>query len=108
MTRNSVQPRYRIFVKDYGFLSFAKNMGTNIGKNISKNLNGKYIPGMLPRVAQVYDHTRQKPLDHAKQSATEAFKTASKRGIQKTAEATGDFVILSVISDAHLRSCQCE
>ena len=27
MTRYSVQPRDRIFVKDYGFLSFAKHMG---------------------------------------------------------------------------------
>ena len=27
----SVQPRDRIFVKGYGFLSFAKNMGKNIG-----------------------------------------------------------------------------
>ena len=36
MTRYSVQTRYRIFVKGYGFLSFAKNMDRNIGKNISK------------------------------------------------------------------------
>ena len=28
----SVQPRDRIFVKGYGFLSFAKNMGKNISK----------------------------------------------------------------------------
>ena len=28
--RYSVQPRDRIFVKGYGFLSFAKNMGKNI------------------------------------------------------------------------------
>ena len=33
MTRYSVQPGDRIFVKGYGFLSFAKNMGKNIGKN---------------------------------------------------------------------------
>ena len=30
MSRHSVQPRDRIFVKDYGFLSFAKNMGKNM------------------------------------------------------------------------------
>ena len=42
MTRYSVEPRDRIFVKGYGFLSFAKNMGSNIGKNISKTLSGKY------------------------------------------------------------------
>ena len=41
MAHFSVQPRDRIFVKSYGFLSFAKIMGKNIGKNISKNLNGK-------------------------------------------------------------------
>ena len=32
----SVQSRDQIFVKGYGFLSFAKNMGKNIGKKISK------------------------------------------------------------------------
>ena len=29
MTRYSIQPRNRIFVKGYGFLSFAKNTGKN-------------------------------------------------------------------------------
>ena len=33
---------------------------------------------------------RQNRSDHAKQSATDAFKTASKGAIQNTAEATGD------------------
>ena len=42
MTSYSVQPRDRIFVKGYGFLSFAKNMDKNIDENISKNLSGKY------------------------------------------------------------------
>ena len=42
MTRYSVQLRDRTFVKGYGFLSFARNMGKNIGKNISKNLSNKY------------------------------------------------------------------
>ena len=32
MTRYSVQPRDQIFVKGYGYLSFAKNMGKNIDK----------------------------------------------------------------------------
>ena len=58
--RYSVQPRDRIFVKGYGFLPFAKNMVKKIGENISKNLSSTYS---------------QKPLDHAKQSATDAFKT---------------------------------
>ena len=37
MTRCSVQPRDRVIVKDYEFLSFAKSISKNIGKNISKN-----------------------------------------------------------------------
>ena len=44
----------------------------NIGKNISKSLSSKY---------------RKKLLNHAKQSASDPFKTASKRAIQIT---TGD------------------
>ena len=50
MMRYSIQPRDRVFIKGYGFLSFAKNMGKNVGKNISRNLTGKYS---------------QKPLDYA-------------------------------------------
>ena len=38
----SVQPKNQIFVKGYGFLSFAKNMVKNVGRNISKNLSSKY------------------------------------------------------------------
>ena len=68
MIRYSVQPKDQIFVKGYGFLSYAKNMGKNIGKNISKNLSAKYS---------------QKLFDHAKQSTTDALKTSSKRVIQK-------------------------
>ena len=75
MIRYSVQLSDRIFVKGYGFLSFAKNMGKNIGKNISKTLSSK---------------NSRKLLDHAKKSATDAFKTSSKRVIQKIAEATGN------------------
>ena len=77
MTRYSVQQIDQIFVKGYKFLSFTKKLGRNIGRNISKNLIGKFS---------------QKHLNHAKQSATDALKTDSKRVIQKTAEATGDFI----------------
>ena len=38
--RHSVQPRDQIFVKVYGFLSFAENIGKNIGKDIIKNMSG--------------------------------------------------------------------
>ena len=67
--RYSIEPRDRIYVKGYGFLSFAKNMG--------KSLSNKY---------------GQKLLDSAKKSATDAIKTASKIAIQNTAEATGDLI----------------
>ena len=77
MTRYSVQPRDRTFVKGYEFSSFAKNMGKNIGNNIIKSLSGKYS---------------QKFLDHAKQSATDALKTSSKKVIRKTADTTGHFI----------------
>ena len=77
MTRYSVQPRDQIFVEGYGFFSFAKNMGRNIGKNVIKNLSSKYS---------------QKLINHAKQSATDALKTGSRRAIQKTAEATDDLM----------------
>ena len=42
MWRYPIQPRERILVKGYGFLSFAINIGKGIGKNISKNLSGTY------------------------------------------------------------------
>ena len=68
MMRYSVQPGDQIFIKCYGFLSFAKNI---------KSFSGKY---------------GQKLLDHAKQSATDALKSSSKKVIQKIAEATGDLI----------------
>ena len=43
----SVQPRDQIFLKGYGFLSFAKNMGGIIDKNISKNFSCKYSQKVL-------------------------------------------------------------
>ena len=62
----SIEPRNRVYVKGHRFLSFAKNMG--------KSLSRKY---------------GQKCFDSAKKYTTDAIKTASKRAIQKTAEATG-------------------
>ena len=67
--RYSSEPRDIIYVKRYGFLSFAKNMGTS--------LSNKYC---------------QKRLDSANKFTTDAIKVASKTTIQKTAEATGDLI----------------
>ena len=65
------------------FLSFAENVSKTICKNISKKSSGKYS---------------QKILDHAKESATDALKTASKRLISKTAAAT-DYLICNEVSE---------
>ena len=47
MAQYSVQPGDQIFVKGYGFLSFAKNIGKSIGKNKNKNFSGKYSQELL-------------------------------------------------------------
>ena len=56
--RDSIEPKDRIYVKGYGYLSFAKNMG--------KNFSNKY---------------GQKLHNSVKKSTTDAMKTASKRAI---------------------------
>ena len=63
--RYSIEPRDRVYIKGYEFMSFARSMSNKYGKKLN---------------------------DTAKKSATDAIKTASKRAIQKTAEATGDLV----------------
>ena len=67
--RYSIEPRDRIYLKGYGLLSFAKNMGKSL-------------------------LIVQKLLDSAKKSTTDAIKASSKRAIQKeaTAEATRDLI----------------
>ena len=74
--RYSTEPKDRIYVKGYGFLSFAGNM--------RKSLSNKY---------------GQKPIDNAKKSTTDAIKTASKRAVQKTEEATGDLTGNKIADD---------
>ena len=59
-----------MYVKGYGLLSFANNMG--------KNLSNKY---------------GQKLLDSTEKSTIDAIKTTLKRAIQKTAKATGDLIV---------------
>ena len=59
-----IKPKDIIYVKGYGFLSFAKAM------------SNKCCSQKLP--------------DSSKKSTTYAIETASKKAIQKTAEVTGD------------------
>ena len=67
--RYSIEPGDTIYVKEHGFLSFAKNMG--------KILSNKY---------------GQKLFDSARKSTTDAIKTTSKTAIQKRVEATVDLI----------------
>ena len=59
------EPKYRKYVKQYGFFSFARKFGDKYGKKL---------------------------MDTATKTGIDAAKTASKRVVQKTAEATGDLI----------------
>ena len=61
----STEPKFRKYVKGYGFLSFARKLGDRYGKKL---------------------------IDTATKTGIDAAKTASKRVVQKTAEATGDLI----------------
>ena len=63
--RYSTEPRFRKYVKGYGFLSFAKKFGNKYGKKL---------------------------MDTATKTGINAAKTASKGVVQKTAQATGDLI----------------
>ena len=63
--RYSTEPRFRKYVKGYGFLPFARTFDNKSGKKL---------------------------MDTATKIRMDAAKTASKRVVQKTAEATGDFI----------------
>ena len=63
--RYSIEPKYRIYLKGHGFLSFTKNRSNKYG---------------------------QKLLDSAKKLTKDTIKFDSKRSIQKTAESTGDLI----------------
>ena len=63
--RYSTEPKYRKYVKGYGFLSFARKFGDSYGKKL---------------------------MDTATKTRMDAAKTASKRVVKKTAEATGDLI----------------
>ena len=58
--RFSIERKGRIYVKGYGFLTFAKNIDKTVSTKYSQNL-----------------------LDNAKNSTIDAIKTPSRRAIQK-------------------------
>ena len=63
--RYSTEPKFRKYVQGYSFLSFARKLGDRFGKKL---------------------------IDTATKAGIDAAKTASKRVVQKTAEATGDLI----------------
>ena len=63
--RYSTEPRFRKYVKGYGFLSFARKFSDKYGKKL---------------------------MDTATKTGIDATKTTSKRVVQKTVEATGDLI----------------
>ena len=63
--RYSTEPRFRKYVKGYGFLSFARTFGNKYGKKL---------------------------MDIVTKTGLDATKIASKNVVQKTAEATGDLI----------------
>ena len=63
--RYSTEPKYRKYVKGYGFLSSAKKFGNKYSKKL---------------------------IDTATKTGIDAAKTASERVVQKTAEGTGDLI----------------
>ena len=70
--RYSIEPRDRIYVKGYGFLSFAKNM-------CKSNKYG------------------QKRLDYAKKIYNRCNKNCFKKSNSKKAEATGDLLVINLL-----------
>ena len=63
--RYSTEPKFRKYLKGYSFLSFARKFGDKNGKKL---------------------------MDTATKTGIDAVKTASRRVVQKTAEATGDLI----------------
>ena len=63
--RYATEPKFRKYVQGYGFLSFAGRLGGRYGKKL---------------------------IDTATKAGIDAANTASKRVVQKAAEATGDLI----------------
>ena len=63
--RYSTEPKFRKYLKGYSFLSFARKFGDKNGKKL---------------------------MDTATKTGIDAVKTASRRVVQKTAEATADLI----------------
>ena len=79
--RYSLEPTYGRYVKGYGFLSFARKFGDKYGKKL---MNTARKVGTSKYGKKIIDTT--------KKQGSEFAKTAGKRIVQKSAEATGDLI----------------
>ena len=82
--RYSIEPRERGYIKGYGFLSFARNLGNKYGKKLMNtaiktgtNFNGKY---------------GKKLTDTAIKTGKDFATIAGKKIVHRSAEATGDLI----------------
>ena len=57
--RYPIEARNRIYVKGYGFLSFAKNIGTHATK-VAKNMRNKYSQNLLDNAKKIYNRCNKK------------------------------------------------
>ena len=82
--RYSLEPRYRKYVQEQGFMSFAKKIGNKYGKKFfdkSMDVNKKY--------GKKYGN---KLLDNSISAGKDFAKIAGKKVLTKSAEATGDLI----------------
>ena len=79
--RYSIEPTYRRYVQGYVFLSFARRFGDKYGKKLMDTATkvgaSKYSKSIV---------------DTTKKQGSELAKTAGKRIVPKSAEATGDLI----------------
>ena len=86
--RYSLEPTYRRYVKGYGFLSFARKFGDKYGKKLMNTATKTGI-----NAAKKFGDKHDKNLmDTAKKQGTNLAKTASKKIVEKSAEAIGDLI----------------
>ena len=79
--RYSLELTYRRYEQGYGFLSFARNFGVKYGKKL---MNTATKVGTSKYSKKIIDTTTKK--------GSEFAKTAGKRIVQNSAEATGDLI----------------
>ena len=86
--RYSLEPRYRRYIKGYGFLSSARKFRDKYGKKVMDTATKTEIkPGK--KFKDKYDKNLK---DTAKEQGTNFAKTAGTKIVQTSAEATGDLI----------------